>query len=236
MDFVKEQAESIRVLGQLVPILVSPVEGDNYVIVDGHTTVEALRLLGKDTVDCNIRKLSEQEMMDVAWHRNCMRRDWSDYEKARFLDEYKRRFGLSQEQIAEKAGYKAHVQVSRLFAMVKAENDRVVPAGTLRMLNEGQFRALMQLPADIRKVELEKIEKTGLVPSMTGLEALSKQLESKPTPCDSCQSNEDNGGPEEAWIHVPEQDMVDISQIDGPAFRCQHTPRPECAKVSCNKS
>ena len=193
-EFLKTQVESIRKHHQISEILVSPAPSGNYIIVDGHTTVEALRILDIETADCTIRKLSEQEMMDFAWERNNQRRDWTDYEKARFLNEYAERWNLKQVEVSKRTGL-SEGRIAQLFAMVKAEQSQKFTAVNLQKLNEWQFRKIMELPEDKRGEVLKKIEEGADIPKLLNeIETPSKEPELKPIPCESCQNNVDNGG------------------------------------------
>ena len=154
--FLEELVGSIRDKGVLVPLLVRRLASGNYEVVDGNTTLRAAKILELKAVPVIIQELDDQAAMEVAYQRNNTRRDWSDYERARFLNEYGRRFGLNQEQIATKTGATPG-RVSQLFAMVKAE-DRY-PKQVLSRLNEWQFRSLESLPAEKREEAVTRIGK-----------------------------------------------------------------------------
>lgn len=179
-EFLGELVESIRKKGVLSPLLVRPLPSGNLEIVDGNTTLQAAKAAGLVEVPCIARAMSDQEAFEAAWDRNNTRRDWSDYEKARFLNEYGRRYGLNQDQIAEKIGT-TKGRISQLFAMVKAEQENQFTAVNLQKLSERQFRAIMVLPPEKRSEVFAEIEKTGQVPSLGAIESsMPKPVEAPP--------------------------------------------------------
>lgn len=79
---IEELAESIKAQGQLIPILVSPVDG-RYKIIYGRRRLAALRLLGKPA-KALIRSLDEDQAILAQGQENTFRKDLSWIEKAAF--------------------------------------------------------------------------------------------------------------------------------------------------------
>lgn len=70
---------SIPRVGLLYPILVKKV-GDEYLVVDGHTRLEAFRRLGRDSIDCIIAGAEQQSSAEIAFAGNFFRKDLSPVE------------------------------------------------------------------------------------------------------------------------------------------------------------
>ncbi len=82
-DEVVELAESIRSQGQLIPILVSPIQGGRYRIVYGRRRLAALRTLGLPA-KALVRELDEDQAIIAQGQENSYRKDLSWIEKAVF--------------------------------------------------------------------------------------------------------------------------------------------------------
>ncbi len=82
-DEVVELAESIRSQGQLIPILVSPIQGGRYRIVYGRRRLAALRSLGLPA-KALVRELDEDQAIIAQGQENSYRKDLSWIEKAVF--------------------------------------------------------------------------------------------------------------------------------------------------------
>ena len=82
-DEVVELADSIRSQGQLIPILVSPIQGGRFRIVYGRRRLAALRSLGLPA-KALVRELDEDQAIIAQGQENSYRKDLSWIEKAVF--------------------------------------------------------------------------------------------------------------------------------------------------------
>lgn len=112
-EYIAELAESIANLGQLQPILVRPV-GDRYEIVYGHCRFLAHRRLGRDTIICTVRELSDVETSLMRATENIQRKDISPIEEAKVYKDLGDLLGLSVDEIAKRMGKSAGVVRRRL--------------------------------------------------------------------------------------------------------------------------
>ena len=158
-----ELTESIRALGVLQPILVRPKPNGLYEIVYGQRRVKAAEKAGLVEIPANIRILSDQEAYEVQFAENLQREDLSDMEKARMLDFMIKKFGYTQEALAQKLG-KTKGWVSQHIAMLELE--KVYP-GKLQNgeLTERQAREILAAPEEKREEIIDKINETGEIPS-----------------------------------------------------------------------
>ena len=78
---LNELSESIKQLGVLQPITVRPMES-GYEIVCGERRYRACQLAGLETVPAVIRKLTDEEAMDIAITENLQRKDVNPFEEA----------------------------------------------------------------------------------------------------------------------------------------------------------
>ena len=100
---VTEIANSMRMQGQLSPILVRPI-GNDYQLVYGNHRLGAARLLHWTTIRCEIRILSDDQAFFAAWSENSARNEFVDpLAEARGFYELTQR-GYTQTAIAEQIG------------------------------------------------------------------------------------------------------------------------------------
>lgn len=72
---IQEYAESIRVEGVNIPILVSPLDNGNYELVYGQTRYKASLIAEKDTIPSIVSKLSREEQIKISVIENLKRND-----------------------------------------------------------------------------------------------------------------------------------------------------------------
>jgi ParB family chromosome partitioning protein len=167
-----ELTESIRTLGVLQPILVRPKPNGLYEIVYGQRRAKAAEKAGLIEIPANIRILSDQEAYEIQFTENLQREDLSNMEKARMLDFLTKKFGYTQEALAQKLG-KSKGWVSRHIAMLELE--KVAP-GQLQTgeITERQAREILAAPEEKREEILDQINETGEVPSARELHEMRR--------------------------------------------------------------
>lgn len=121
-----ELVSSIRSVGILQPLVVSPEPGPGYRIVCGERRWAAAVELGLPTVPCVVRRFTEQERQEAMLIENLQRQNLSPLEEA---EAFQRLIALghSQRQIAERVG-KSQGYVSRrllLLALPAATQEQV---------------------------------------------------------------------------------------------------------------
>src|SRR4051812_28031558 len=109
---VTELAASIRSIGVLEPLLVTPAV-DGFAVVAGHRRLAAARKAGLEVVPCVVREMSEVERVIAMVVENEQRSDLSPIESAegyfRLID-----MGITQKELAKKVGRSAKHVASRL--------------------------------------------------------------------------------------------------------------------------
>jgi ParB family chromosome partitioning protein len=123
-DGIEELARSIKEAGILQPILVTR-DGERFRILAGERRVRAARLAGLARVPVLIREgLEDRDHLLYALVENLQRRDLTAMEEAEGYWHLKDKFGMTQEEVAERVG-----------------KDRTTVANAIRLL---------KLPAEIR--------------------------------------------------------------------------------------
>jgi ParB family chromosome partitioning protein len=133
-------AESIRRSGILQPIVVRQ-RGGHFELVVGHRRWQAARQAGLAQLPAMLREASDEEMLELALIENIHREDLNAMDRAAAYQQYRQRFGLTAEQIAERAG-EDRSTVSNYLRLLD------LPEAVRQMLRDGalgmgQARALL---------------------------------------------------------------------------------------------
>ena len=100
---LRELADSISAYGILQPLTVRD-RGGVYELVAGERRLRAARIAGLREVPCLIAEVGEEDAAMLALIENLQRRDLDYMEEAAAIARLIRRYGLSQQQAAEKLG------------------------------------------------------------------------------------------------------------------------------------
>lgn len=100
---LQELADSINAYGILQPLTVRD-RGGVYELVAGERRLRAARIAGLREVPCLIAEVGEEDAALLALIENLQRRDLDYMEEAAAIARLIRRYGLSQQQAAEKLG------------------------------------------------------------------------------------------------------------------------------------
>ncbi len=107
-----ELAESIRTKGVLQAILVrpDPKDGSKYQIIAGERRWRAAKQAGLDEIPATIRNMDELELLEIGIIENVQRTDLNPIEEAEAYGALMKRFGRTQEGLAESVGKsRAHI-------------------------------------------------------------------------------------------------------------------------------
>jgi ParB/RepB/Spo0J family partition protein len=104
-------ADSIKEKGLLEPILIRPLDNDNYEIIHGERRLRACQLAGMEKIECQVRDATPQQAYEMAIIENVQRQDLTPTEEARAL-QHLVETGLKQDAIGKLIGkgqsYVAH--------------------------------------------------------------------------------------------------------------------------------
>lgn len=116
-ESLKELAESIRQHGILQPLVVSPVE-HGYQLIAGERRFQAAKLIGLTEVPVIIRKVEDQEKLELALVENIQRQNLNPLDEAvsyrRLMDE----FSLTQEEVGKKVG-KSRSSIANILRLLQ---------------------------------------------------------------------------------------------------------------------
>jgi ParB family transcriptional regulator, chromosome partitioning protein len=138
-----EMADSIKANGVFQPILVRPLPDGRYLLVAGERRWRASALAGKKTVPVVIRKVSDEQALEITIVENLQRENLNSMEQARAFERLGSEFHLTQEQIAERTG-KDRTTIATFIRLLKLPTSIQVKIETGE-LTFGHAKALMAL-------------------------------------------------------------------------------------------
>ena len=139
---LQELAESIRTYGILQPLTVRKT-AKGYELVAGERRLRAARMAGLQQVPCLLARVEEQDSAFLALIENLQRRDLDYWEEAEAIARLISRYGLSQEQAAEKLGKSQSAVANKLRLLRLPEGVR--QEIRFHDLTERHARALLRL-------------------------------------------------------------------------------------------
>jgi ParB family chromosome partitioning protein len=165
---LKEMAVTIKERGILEPLLVRKSAG-GYELISGERRLRAAKIAGLKKVPCVIKTINDDEALEIALIENLQREDLNPVEEARAYKVLKDRFGMTQEEIAEKVG-KDRATVANKMRLLKLP-DEVLNGLLSGKISEGHAKVLLSLQSEREIVDFyRKIIKNSL--SVRSLEKL----------------------------------------------------------------
>ena len=165
-DELSALSRSIAENGILQPLTVRKASQSEFELIAGERRLRAAILAGMKRVPCIIVKCSDKESAVYALLENLQRADLGIFEEARGISRLIRRYGLTQEQAADKLGKTQSTIANklRLLKLSGEEQEWIENAG----LTERHARALSRIDdEDIRREVLSKIISDNLNVSQT---------------------------------------------------------------------
>ncbi len=147
---LQELADSIKEHGVLQPLLVIEKANGGYELVAGERRFRASKLAGLATVPVIVKKMADQERLEVSLIENIQRADLNPIEEAFAYKRLIEEFDMTQEEVGIKVG-----------------KSRPAVANAIRLLD---------LPEEIQKALVDKKINTGQARSLLSLETSEKQL------------------------------------------------------------
>lgn len=139
-DALLELAESIKQFGVLQPLLVQQKD-DYYEIIAGERRWRAAKLANLKEVPVIIKKLTEQEVVEISLIENIQRENLNPIEEAIAYKRLLTEFNLKQDEVAERVS-KSRAAVTNSMRLLKL-NEKVQQMVIDDMISTGHARALL---------------------------------------------------------------------------------------------
>lgn len=150
-DALIELSESIKQFGVLQPLLVTEKD-DYFEIIAGERRWRAAKLAGLKEVPVIVKKLTEQEIMEISLIENIQREDLNPIEEAQAYKRLLTEFNLKQDEVAERVS-KSRTAVTNAMRLLKL-NDKVQQMLIDEMLTTGHARALLSIEDQEKQYEV----------------------------------------------------------------------------------
>lgn len=160
-DELVELADSIKENGVIQPLIVSRLSKKRYGLVAGERRLRASKIAGLKTVPVVVMEISnDDELLEFALIENIQRTDLNALEEAEAYRKLIDRFGLTQEEAAQKVGKKRSTVTNalRLLQLPEYIKEDLLSGA----LSEGHARALLALlssPATLKDIRDQVISK-----------------------------------------------------------------------------
>lgn len=139
---LQELADSIRQFGILQPLIVQERK-DYYEIIAGERRWRAAKLAGLKEIPVIIRKMTDQEAVEISLIENIQRENLNPIEEAIAYKRLLTEFQLKQEEVAERVA-KSRTAVTNSMRLLKLD-ERVQQMVIDEMLTTGHARALLAI-------------------------------------------------------------------------------------------
>ncbi|MCF0178748.1 MAG: ParB/RepB/Spo0J family partition protein [Bacteroidales bacterium] len=152
---LEELAESIKSIGIIQPITLRQEEDGTYMIVAGERRYRAAKIAGLQTIPAYIRKVSDDDVMEMALIENIQREDLNAIEVALAYQQLQLKQQCTQEELAQRVG-KSRAAVANFMRLLKlpAEVQLAIKGKTLSM---GHARAIIPVEEPEQQVKLYHI-------------------------------------------------------------------------------
>jgi ParB family chromosome partitioning protein len=157
---LEELADSIRVLGVIQPVTVTPEKDGRYTIISGERRWRAAGMAGLETVPVYVREVDDQNLHEMALVENIQRQDLNAMEVAFSLQRLMEECALTQDKLSERVGKKRSTIANYLRLLrLPDEVQLAVKEGFISM---GHAKAIASAPERAQLALLKKTIKKSL--------------------------------------------------------------------------
>tara|TARA_B100001142_G_scaffold52824_1_gene50685 strand:- start:45146 stop:46015 length:870 start_codon:yes stop_codon:yes gene_type:complete len=123
-DDIQELAESIKNHGVLQPIIIrnNPNNQNEYLLIAGERRLRASKIAGLEKIPAIIKKVDDQENVELAIIENIQRKNLSALEEAAAYKQLADEYNLIQEEIAQKVG-KSRSAIANSIRLLELPNE-----------------------------------------------------------------------------------------------------------------
>ena len=149
---IEDLAASIKQIGIIQPITLRQEEDSSYMIVAGERRFRAAQIAGLETIPAYIRKVSDDDVMEMALIENIQREDLNAIEVALAYQQLLARHGCTQEELATRVG-KSRATVANFMRLLRLPAELQI-ALKERKLSMGHARAILPIEEPEQQVKL----------------------------------------------------------------------------------
>lgn len=149
---LEDLMNSIKEHGVLQPLLVTEKPDGGYELVAGERRWRASQMAGLATVPAIIKKMENQQRLEVGLIENIQRENLTPIEEAFAYQRLMEEFGLTQQQVSEKVG-KSRSAIANFVRLLNLPEE-VKAALADKRINMGQARALLSLDTPAKQLDM----------------------------------------------------------------------------------
>lgn len=152
---LKELAQSISNFGVIQPVIVRKKKG-GYQLIAGERRYRACKLIGQQHIPAIIQEIDDEAMAAVSLIENLQRKELNYFEEAIAYSTLINRFGLTQEELAQRVGKSQSAIANKLRLLkISPEIRNLIITG---IITERHARALLKLnTAEMQKEIIRNI-------------------------------------------------------------------------------
>ena len=172
-DRIKALSDSIKNVGVLKPIVLKPIEDNNYMIIAGERRYRASILAGKEEIPAIIKDIPIKDIMEIALIENLQREDLNSIEEAlaykNLIEDYK----VTQEELSEAVG-KSRPYITNTLRLLNLQN-KIIKMIENGDITAGHGKALLRIEDKEKQLEVAmRIVEEGL--SVRTVENIAKKI------------------------------------------------------------
>ena len=172
-DRIKALSDSIKNVGVLQPIVLKPIEDNNYMIIAGERRWRASILAGKEEIPAIIKDIPIKDIMEIALIENLQREDLNSIEEAlaykNLIEDYK----VTQEELSEAVG-KSRPYITNTLRLLNLQN-KIIKMIENGDITAGHGKALLRIEDKEKQLEVAmRIVEEGL--SVRTVENIAKKI------------------------------------------------------------
>lgn len=149
---IEELADSIKHIGIIQPITLRQEADGTYMIVAGERRFRAAQIAGLESVPAYIRKVSDDDVMEMALIENIQREDLNAIEVALAYQQLQAHHECTQEELASRVG-KSRATVANFMRLLRLPAE-VQLALKEKKLSMGHARAILPIEEPEQQVKL----------------------------------------------------------------------------------
>ncbi|MEX0877054.1 MAG: ParB/RepB/Spo0J family partition protein [Phycisphaerales bacterium] len=153
-ESLEELAQSIQEHGLMQPIIVRDGGEGRYELIAGERRWRAVQIAGRDTIRAIVMDVDEARSAELALIENIQHEDLNPIERARGFSLLIERFGLTQEQVAQRVSI-SRPSVANFLRLLELDNDILSLIGS-GVLSTGHGKALLSCKDAAKRTELAR--------------------------------------------------------------------------------
>ena len=151
-DRIKALSDSIKNVGVLQPIVLKPIEDNNYMIIAGERRYRASILAGKEEIPAIIKDIPIKDIMEIALIENLQREDLNSIEEALAYKNLIENYKVTQEELSEAVG-KSRPYITNTLRLLNLQN-KIIKMIENGDITAGHGKALLRIEDKEKQLEV----------------------------------------------------------------------------------